>query len=439
MPSMIDLTSIPLDDPDVYEMIAAGKNLGLFQIGEGWLRGMLRDCRPENFYELSVFLALIRPGALDNGYPSEYASRKRTGNTDPGIDPDIDDDLEPVLRRSMGMAVFQEDILEVIRVTTGWGYGEADILFNAFRKKDLKKLAAAKPEFFEASLYSKAATQAVWDIMGPFADYSFNRAHAVSYAFTTYWTAWLKYHYPAEFISSMLTHVDGKNAAIKLQKTIGLIKEAQGEGIPVLPPDVNVADATFTPTADGIRFGLAGIRDVGDGVVQRIIDLRPFDSAHDFVNRVDASALNAKALSALVRSGALDSLGVQRESLPELEGLAKLALDHRKLQTAGNRPLVPARYGLKGGVEPDWDQRAKDEKLYLGVQLTFPRIELHSKERLTDSEYRWVENVLRSRKPESCVTMFEGEYVEVTEMGIKSSPRGLQAALAKIGIEVKIR
>ena len=437
----MSLYSLDLDDPDVYRLIAEGKNLGLFQIGEGWVRGLLKDIQPDSFDDLVAISALLRPGAKDNGYDREYADRKRVGNTYPNIHEEVNDDLEPALRRSYGMAIYQEDILEIIRVVTGWGYGEADVLFNAFRKKDLEKLASQKPAFFEASYYSEEATEAVWDVMAPFAVYSFNRAHSTAYAYPTYWTAWLKCHYPAQFLAAMLTAVDGKTAEIKKKKMISLIKEAQAEGITVSPPDIQTSGASFTPSKDAILFGLEGIRDVGTGVVQKILEARPFKDMDDFLTRVDTTVLNAKTLTALVKAGALDSLEPGREqmirSLPEI---VPLVVEHRKQAKMGQGVLVKPKYwaGAPFNFELDWAQRGRDESLFLGIQLTYPEIHLYPDHDLSNSEHAWMQSVLASRPGTNDVYLHHHDLPGHHPEG-KSSTRGLAAALEKIGVEVEIR
>lgn len=372
---MIDLHSLDLEDPRVYEMISKGRNLGLFQIGEPWVRGILRDIKPACFDDLIAINALLRPGSTDNGFHKQYAERKKHDDRMPDVHPEVDEKLYKILEKSYGMAIYQEDALAIISAITGWGYATSDVLFNAFRKKDHQKLASQKPAFFEASKYSLEATEAVWHLLEPFGDYSFNKAHSTAYAYTTYWTAWLKCHYPAEFFASMLTYADGKNAKEKLDKCLSLIKEAQTEGIKVLPPDLNRSDAGFTPGPRGIRFGLEGIRDLGANSVERLLAARPFKDLNDFLSRADGTCLSARSLPALLFSGALTPILQAKgsaELLQDIERLARLALEHRKKDQLGERTLLPLDYEgtLDGDYAVDWGQAAKLERQYLGVRLT---------------------------------------------------------------------
>lgn len=368
---MIDLNALDLNDPKVYRMIAEGKNLGLFQINKPWVRGILRDIAPDRFEDLVAIGALLRPGALDNGFPAQYAARKRSGDTIPDIHPEIDSRLEEVLKDSYGLAIYQENALAIISEVTGWGYAKSDVLFNAFRKKDLDKLHGARPNFFAASRYSEDCTETVWELLEPFGDYSFGKAHSAAYAYTTYWTAWLKFYYPAEFISAMLTNVDGKDAKQKLENTIALIKEARAEGIAVLPPSINLSEAGFTPTKRGIRYGLEGIRDIGTSVVDGITKGRPYSGIDDFLQRAPGACLSAKTLPALLWSGALGAEAVpSAEYLKSLERSARLVLEHRRrANELGDKPLVPISYEPVGDFRCNYALAGKQEAYYLGMRI----------------------------------------------------------------------
>lgn len=431
------LHGLDLADSKSYSFLREGKLLGVFQLGESWARGIIRDVQPDCFDDIVALVALIRPGSTDNGVPKEYARRKFTGETMPDIHPEVNEDFEPLLKRSRGCAIFQEDALAIIKETTGWHYGQADLLLRAFGKKDLQKLAAARPAFMEASKYSSSATECIWELLAPFADYAFNRAHSVGYAYTTFWTLYLKAHYPSEFIAATLSHVDGKTAAEKLQKTIALIREANREGITVLPPDINASQDGFTPTKEGIRYGLGAIRDVGPTAVASIYSARPLATLDDLFRRVDSNVLSIRVLSALIRSGCLDSLWGGRESLlAEAESISRLAQDHRVAAAGGQQSLVRLKYQPQTSFAPDWEQRKADEIETLGVQLSHPRIMLKVPGSLTASESHWLYSILAAREPESEVYLCTEGYR--VKLNLKSSARGLAHAVSKIGAEVEL-
>jgi DNA polymerase-3 subunit alpha len=431
---MVTLEDIPLDDRKTYELLSSGRSLGVFQLETGWIKGILRDIKPDSISEIAAVTALIRPGSLDMGGPQKYAARKRSGDTQPDVHPDIDDDLEPVLRETYGIIVYQEQVLEIIRVVTGWGYDKADVIFYALRKKNLVALESAKPGFFEASKYSKAVTSKVWDVLVAFGDYGFNKSHSVGYAYITYWTAYLKAHYPIEFISALLT-ADGDDQ----EKTKLYIKEAQALNIAVLPPDINKSNLGFTPTSEGIRYGLSAIKGLGEPTVKCILRTRPFNDIDGFLRRADAKLLNSGVLTALVRSGALDSIWRSRKQLlGEADRLVSLVRRHRESEAQAQRTLLKVSYAPKGRADQSGDidavERAQGELETLGTRLTFPSLVIKAVAPLSASEMAWLMSVLRSRQPESDV------YLEIrgfrSKLPLRSSERGLKSVVQKIGLDV---
>lgn len=429
---VMSVDDIPLDDRKTYELLSSGRSLGVFQLETGWIKGILRDIKPDSIREIAAVTALIRPGSLDMGGPQKYAERKRSGDTRPDVHPEIDDDLEPVLRETYGIIVYQEQVLEIIRQVTGWGYDKADVIFYALRKKKLDALESAKPGFFEASKYSEAATSKVWDVLVAFGDYGFNKSHSVGYAHITYWTAYLKAHYPIEFISALLT-ADGDDQ----DKTGLYIKEAQALGIAVLPPDINKSQLGFTPTPEGIRYGISAIKGLGEPTAKCILRTRPFDDIDGFLRHADAKLLNSGVLSALIRSGALDSLWRTRSQLlGEADRLVSLVRRHRESEAQAQRTLFKVGYVPKGGrIESDDPAaRAQGELETLGTRLTFPSLVIKAKAPLSAGEMEWLLTVLRSRQPESDV------YLEIrgfrSKLPLRSSERGLKSVVQKIGLDV---
>lgn len=431
----MNLSDIPLNDEKTFRLLSAGMNTGVFQFEAPWIRGILRDIKPSSITEIATVTALIRPGSLDSGGPREYADRKRSGDTISDIHPEIDSELSECLAETYGVLVFQEQVLEIIRIVTGWDYGEADLLFYAFRKKKLEKLSEAKPAFFAASKYSRGCTQAVWDRLVSFGDYGFNKSHAIGYAYITYYTAYLKANHPVEFISALLS---GEDDQAKIKEYIG---EARRLGIDILPPDVNQSDLGFTPSVHSIRYGLSAIKGVGDNGVAALRRSRPFSDLNDFLRRADPKVLNAGVLSALARSGALDTLWPSRlDLLDEVDRLSGLAQKHRKASAEGSRTLFEFYYTPKirhDSAEADKQEErlSKGELEALGVRLTFPPIILVTDRLLTESERSWLLTVLNSRTGESQV------YLETNgfrvRLPIRSAKRGLASAVSKIGIRVE--
>src|SRR5690606_20442763 len=230
---------------------------------------------------------------LDNGSHTEYARRKQRGEYSPRVHPDLDRAIEPVLAETYGLIVYQEEVLEIIKVVTGWGYAEAEDIFTAMRKKKLERMEQSRPAFFQAAQsrgYSAEAVQALWDVLVPFSDYSFNKAHSVAYAHISYYTAYLKANHPIEYMTALLSSAEDTK---ELRKHID---ECRRMDIPILPPDVNESDLGFTPTTRGIRYGIAAIKGIGEGATQSLIDKRPYDSIDDFFRRASAKVLNARVL-----------------------------------------------------------------------------------------------------------------------------------------------
>lgn len=427
----MDVNQIPLDDPKTYELIRSGNNLGVFQIGEPWAKGIVRDVAPDCFEDIVALVALLRPGSIDNGTPKEYARRKRTGETMPDIHPEVNEAFEPLLRRSYGLPLYQEGALAIIKETTGWGYGEADLLFRAFGKKDLGKLAAARPKFFEASRFSDGATGVIWEILEPFADYSFGLAHSVSYAYTTVWTAYLKANYPREFIASLLTHEkDPSNLR-------AFLAEAGKIGVRILPPDINESGAGFTPTKEGVRYGLAGIKGIGPAVVDAICHgRRPYSSLHEFIRRLPAPLQNTRVFETLGKAGALDSLWPERESI---SSDSEYLVGRASSRVPSQPTLVDGVYRPTVNLPPDFEQRRLDEIELLGMQVSFPEVLIDSDESITDSRADWLGRVLSAHPGDSAVRIrWNLAGVEIP-LSLRVNPRGLESVLASAGFGMELR
>ncbi|WP_396327637.1 DNA polymerase III subunit alpha [Jatrophihabitans lederbergiae] len=311
------LEDLTLDDPKTFELLARGDTLGVFQLDGGPMRALLRSMRPDNFEDISAVGALYRPGPMGANSHNEYADRKNERKPVVPIHPELEEPLGEILGDTYGLIVYQEQVMAIAQKVAGFSLGAADLLRRAMGKKKKSELDAQYEKYsagMSANGYSAAAIKTLWDILLPFSDYAFNKAHSAAYGLVSYWTAYLKANFPAEYMAALLTSVkDDKD------KMAIYLAECRRMGIKVLPPCVNSSDADFTPTGTDIRFGLSAVRNVGGNVVTSITTSRKAKSAFtdfaDYLRKVDAVACNKRTIEALIKSGAYDSLGHTRKGL----------------------------------------------------------------------------------------------------------------------------
>jgi DNA polymerase-3 subunit alpha len=310
-----DMTTLPLDDLKTYEMMAAGDSIGVFQFESEGMREALKKVRPDEFDDLVALNALYRPGAMDQ-IPI-YARGKR----DPESIKYPDERLRPILESSKGVILYQEQAMQISKTLAGFSGAKADDLRKAIGKKNREAMAALKPEFVEGCRASGTASEVIeflWETNEKSADYSFNRSHAVCYALIAYRTAWLKANYPAEYMAALISSVMSTKDKVPF-----FVARCEEMGIEILPPDVNVSDHEFTVSGRNIRFGLDAVKGVGFQAVEAIKRARedeggPFTSLWDFCERVDARAVNKKAIEALIKCGAFGSTGATRRGMLEV-------------------------------------------------------------------------------------------------------------------------
>ncbi len=311
------LEDLALDDPATFELLARGDTLGVFQLDGGPMRALLRSMKPDNFEDISAVGALYRPGPMGANSHNEYADRKNNRKPVVAIHAEFEESLADILGDTYGLIVYQEQVMAIAQKVAGFSLGQADLLRRAMGKKKKSELDK-QFEGFSAGMaergYSPAAVKALWDILLPFSDYAFNKAHSAAYGMVSYWTAYLKANYPAEYLAGLLTSVgDDKD------KMAIYLAECRARGIKVLPPDVNTSERDFAPVGTDIRFGLGAIRNVGSGVVASLISARKtkgdFTDFSDFLAKVDAVACNKKVVESLIKAGAFDSLGHPRKGL----------------------------------------------------------------------------------------------------------------------------
>ena len=313
----VDLESLALDDPLAYELLGRGDTLGVFQLDGGPMRDLLRRMQPTEFNDIVAVLALYRPGPMGMNAHNDYADRKNGRQAIKPIHPELEEPLKEILAETYGLIVYQEQIMFIAQKVAGYSMGKADALRKAMGKKKLEVLEAEYKGFLEgmtANGFSAAAVKALWDTILPFAGYAFNKSHAAGYGLVSYWTAYLKANYPAEYMAGLLTSVgdDKDKAAVYLA-------DCRRLGITVLPPDVNESVQNFASVGSDIRFGLGAVRNVGANVVASLVNTRSekgkYADFSDYLNKIDITACNKKVTESLVKAGAFDSLGHPRKGL----------------------------------------------------------------------------------------------------------------------------
>jgi DNA polymerase-3 subunit alpha len=361
----IDLAALALDDAPTYALFTRGETTGIFQFESHGMRDILKQYQPTRLEDLTALNALYRPGPIQGGMIPDFIARKHGKKK---VTYDLPE-LEEILSETWGVILYQEQVMQIANRLAGFSLGDADILRRAMGKKKAEEMAAQREKFMAGCAAHKVAAkkaEKIFDLMEEFAGYGFNKSHSCAYAYLAYQTAWLKAHYPVEFVAAMLTAETGST-----EKVVKYINEARGMGITVLPPNVNSSDMHFTPTGSDIRFGLAAIKNVGENTVKGILAAREalgrFKSFYDFVEAVDVRLMNKRVLESLVRAGALDGLGAGRS---QMFAAIDRAMDRaQRLQRAKDS----GQHGLFGGaaaamapppeVLPDADEWPEHELL----------------------------------------------------------------------------
>ncbi len=362
------LEDLALDDPATYALLSRGDTLGVFQLDGGPMRQLLRSMRPDSFADISAVLALYRPGPMGADSHNKYARRKTGREEVVSIHPELTEPLKEILDETYGLIVYQEQVLQIAQKVADYSLGKADLLRKAMGKKK-KEVLDAEWVGFEAGMrqngFSAGAIKTLWDLLVPFSDYAFNRAHTAAYGMVSYWTAYLKANYPCEFMAALLTSVQDDKDKIAVY-----LGECRRMGISVLPPDVNESAVNFTPVGADIRFGLTAVRNVGSHVVEGIVAAREeTGKAADFYAFLDAVPLvvcNKRVIESLIKAGAFDSMGHSRRGLMSVfESAVDGVLDLKRNEANGQDDLFgdlgSSDPVLMGSVPdlPDWDKRTK--------------------------------------------------------------------------------
>jgi len=374
----LDLQTLALDDAETYEKVFhTGLTSGVFQFESQGMRDVLRRYKPTAVEDLTALNALYRPGPIQGGMIDDFIDRKWGRKR---IEYELPE-LESMLKETLGVIVYQEQVMQIANRLAGYSLGEADLLRRAMGKKNAEEMAKQRQRFVKGALdrgFPQKKVEKIFDLMEQFAGYGFNKSHSAAYALLAYHTAYLKTHYAVEFMAALLTSVSGSTDDV-----VKYINECREMGIAVEPPDVNVSDAYFTPHGEAIRFGLAAVKNVGHNAIESIVEARKeigaFQSIFQFCEKVDLRLLNKRVIESLVKSGAMDAMG--RRS--QLMAVVDSAMDHAQ---KSQHDAAMGQHGLFGVFEndketqrekplpniPDWDehQRLSAEKEILGFFIT---------------------------------------------------------------------
>src|SRR5271169_1804423 len=313
----VEIDKLPLDDADTYKLFAKGDTTAIFQFESHGMRDILRRYQPTRIEDLTALNALYRPGPIQGGMIDDFINRKH-GKTKVTYELP---QMEEILQETYGVILYQEQVMQIANRLASFSLGEADILRRAMGKKKKEEMAAQRAKFLagcEKNKIPEKKAVRIFDLMEEFAGYGFNKSHSCAYALLAYHTAYLKTHYPVEFIAALLTSETGNT-----EKAVKYINEARGMGISILPPDVNESDLYFTPVGDSIRFGLAAIKNVGESTAKAIRDSRlaqgEFKSLYDLCERIEPRFLNKRVFESLIKCGAMDSLGPRESMLASVD------------------------------------------------------------------------------------------------------------------------
>jgi DNA polymerase-3 subunit alpha len=413
----LDLLSIPLTDPQVFELFSEGRTNGIFQFESGGMKAELRRLKPERFEDLIALNALYRPGPMD--MIADFIKRKQGSIQVRYPHPA----LEEILKETYGVIVYQEQVMQIASKMAGFSLGEADILRKAMGKKVAKDMISMREKFLAGArrnnIPDKAAVQ-VFDLMEKFAQYGFNKSHSTAYALLAYQTAYLKVHYPVQFMAALLSSEIGNT-----EKIVMYIAECKDMEIPVLPPDINESELDFHSVRGRIRFGMLAIRNVGEGAIRSVLQYRKnfgrFRSLFHFCEEIDSRSLNKRVLESLVKSGALDSLGWKRsQCMAMIDTAIEYGQKARRDRESGQKGLfanlTAGQTGIAEPAPPDireWslEQRLAFEKETLGFYVSGHPLD------------RFAEEVTRFSKKSIAELVGEGENVECQIAGIVTDAR----------------
>ncbi|MBM6546089.1 DNA polymerase III subunit alpha [Janibacter sp. YIM B02568] len=453
----LDALSKDMTDKATYQLLSRGDTLGVFQLDGGGMRTLLRLMQPDNFEDISAALALYRPGPMGVNAHTNFALRKNGKQEVTPLDPqlkgklqpEMETALEPILGVTHGLVIYQEQVMEIAQKLAGYTLGNADLLRRAMGKKKKEVLDAEYLPFSEgmkANGFNEASIAALWGVLVPFSDYAFNKAHTAAYGLVSYWTAYLKANYPAEYMAALLTSVgDDKD------KSALYLGECRRMGVRVLPPSVNESVGRFAAVGEDVRFGLEAIRNVGRNVVEAIVTAREekgrFTSFDDFLSKCPAVVCNKRTIESLIKAGAFDDLGHPRQGLVMVhEEYVDAFVSVKRQEAVGQDSLWDILgggdddegaggiegMGLRPVPEVEWDKQAKlsNEREMLGLYVS-------------DHPLFGIEHVLQRAADTSISALTQAESLEdkkgmvtiaglVTSLSVKRNKKGELWAVAMV-------
>src|SRR6202795_1516827 len=371
----IDIDNLALDDPDTYKLFARGETPAIFQFESHGMRDILRRYQPTRIEDLTALNALYRPGPIQGGMIDDFINRKH-GKTKVAYELP---QLQTILEETYGVILYQEQVMQIANRLASFSLGEADILRRAMGKKKKEEMAAQRAKFMTgcaANKINEKKAERIFNLMEEFAGYGFNKSHSCAYALLAYQTAYLKTHYPVEFMAALLTSEAGNT-----EKVVKYINEARGMSISILPPDVNESDLYFTPVGESIRFGLAAIKNVGENTAKAIRESRlsqgEFRSLYEFCERIEPRFLNKRVFESLIKSGAMDSLGARESMLASVDDAVNALQRASRMRESGQHGLfgtvaapAPILFELRDAAPCSEEERLTSEYAMLGFYVS---------------------------------------------------------------------
>jgi DNA polymerase III subunit alpha len=372
----IEIDQLPLDDADTYKLFSKGDTTAIFQFESHGMRDILRRYQPTKIEDLTALNALYRPGPIQGGMIDDFINRKH-GKTKVTYELP---QMEEILRETYGVILYQEQVMQIANRLASFSLGEADILRRAMGKKKKEEMAAQRAKFMTGCQANKVAdkkAERIFNLMEEFAGYGFNKSHSCAYALLAYQTAYMKTHYPVEFMAALLTSEAGNT-----DKTVKYINEARGMSIPILPPDVNESDLYFTPIGEAIRFGMAAIKNVGENTAKAIRESRlssgEFRTLYAFCERIESRFLNKRVFESLIKSGALDSLGGRESMMASVDDAVNALQRASRARESGQHGLFfgggsapePVQFELRDAPQWSEEERLTSEYAMLGFYVS---------------------------------------------------------------------